>query len=209
MIVRDTPGDAQTLIGQTEHSRLVGQFAAHWGNERFARAEPYEAVARAAAFHDFGWLRYETAPGFNEATKRTPDFRSIPADSTRLTEYAWCVDWLLGDDAYAGHLVSMHRTGLWRGRYGAMAHPSMAIRPQPAEVEAFVADAEARRERELRENGWDGEQMRRNYHLLQVWDLLGLYFTCQDPYEHYMEPVPTRAGQTVRMTLSPEGARAV
>ena len=29
-----------------------------------------------------------------------------------------------------------------------------------------------------------------NYRLMQVWDLLGLYFCCQEPYNDHIEPVP-------------------
>ncbi len=32
MIVRKSPAGSLTLIGQTDHSRFVGQLAAHWGN---------------------------------------------------------------------------------------------------------------------------------------------------------------------------------
>ena len=42
-----------------------------------------------------------------------------------------------------------------------------------------------------------------------VWDLLGLYFCCQEPYDDYIEPVPTSyAGSDedgVRLTLTPAG----
>ncbi len=46
-----------------------------------------------------------------------------------------------------------------------------------------------------------------NYHLMQVWDLLGLYFCCQDPYDDYIEPVPQkysadRKAGLVKMTLT-------
>jgi hypothetical protein len=58
MIVRKETDGGALLIAQTEHSRLVGQFAAHWGNRDFAVPEPFESMARAAVFHDFGWLRY-------------------------------------------------------------------------------------------------------------------------------------------------------
>jgi len=36
MIVRKQPNGELILIGQTDHSRLVGQLAAHWGNRDFA-----------------------------------------------------------------------------------------------------------------------------------------------------------------------------
>lgn len=212
MIVRNEEA-ALLLVGQTDHSRLVGQFGAHWGNERFARPEPYDSVARAAAFHDFGWLRYETAPLFDLDSGGTPSFREIPNDENKLEEYAWCIDWLLQKDPYAGHIVDMHRTGLWRGRYDAMAHPPHGIRKQPAAVDAYIAEREERRKRELAANRWDPQQLRVNYRLLQVWDLLGLYFACQAPYDEYLEPVPTsydeRDGEGVRITLTPVGERRV
>ena len=36
MIVRPLADGHTALIGQTDHSRLVGQLAAHWGNDQFA-----------------------------------------------------------------------------------------------------------------------------------------------------------------------------
>ena len=207
MIVRKEPDGQTLLVGQTDHSRLVGQFGAHWGNERFAAPEPFESVARAAAFHDFGWLRYETAPAFNPVTGETPNFREIPTDEKKLEEYRWCFEWFLGPDPYAGTIVSMHRTGLWRGRYDAIEHPAHGRRQQPPAVDAFVAEQEAHRAQTIAERAWDPRQVRTNYRLLQVWDLLGLYFACQQPYDDYIEPVPTSYsdadGEGTRMTLKP------
>jgi hypothetical protein len=45
---------------------------------------------------------------------------------------------------------------------------------------------------------------------MQVWDLLGLYFNCQEPYEDYIDPVPTGfSGEGRRMTMKPVGDRRV
>jgi hypothetical protein len=211
MIVRKEANGDMLLIGQTDHSRLVGQFGAQWGNAQFATPRPYESVARAAAFHDFGWLRYETAPLWSEASGETPGFREIPATTAQLEGYAWCGDWLLAADPYAGLLVNMHRTGLWRNRYETITHPSMSIRSLGAPIEAFAAKAEAQ-QANARE-AWDAQELWTNYRLLQVWDLLGLYFACQAPYDDHIEPVPVtyddgkRDG--VRMTLTPAGAGKV
>ena len=192
MIVRTAADGATLLVGQTDHSRLVGQFEIQ-RDAVVALPQPFDSVARAAAFHDFGWLRYETAPLFDTASGETPSFRAIGTDATKLEEYQWCIDWFMGKDPYAGHIVGMHRTGLWRSRYGAMVHPPHPARTQPDIVEAFIAQHEERRAGELRDYGWDPQQMRINYRLLQVWDLLGLYFACQDPYDDYLDPVPTTA----------------
>jgi hypothetical protein len=207
VIVRKMPNGDLLLITQTEHSRLVGQFAAHWGNATFATPKPYESVVRAAIFHDFGWLRYETAPLFDAEKGETPGFRDVPTGETRLAEYAWCTDWLLAGDPYASLIVNMHRTGLWRSRYGKIAHPTYYTSPPTLkpEIKAFADQAEARQERERA--AFDEHEVWTNYRLLQVWDLLGLYFCCAEPVSDYIEPCPIGYGgdSGVRLSLTPAG----
>ena len=210
MIVRKEANGQLLLIGQTDHSRLVGQLAAHWGNERFAAPRPYDSVARAAAFHDYGWLRYETQPVINDAGE-TPEFRQLPGSVKQLDAYQWCIDWMSSIDPYAGLMVGLHRTGLWRARYDTISHPAMSARKLGADTEQFIAKNEARQKEE--EKSFDAAELRTNYHLLQVWDLLGLYFCCQDPYDDYIEPVPLAYGgtqeNTVRLSLRALGPRKV
>lgn len=209
MIVRKEANGSLLLVGQTDHSRLVGQFAAHWGNGRFVSPEPYDSVVRAAVYHDYGWLRYETNPIVNEAGE-TPDFRQVGA--RQLDSYQWCVDWMTGIDRYSGLLVSMHRTGLWRSRYGTIAYPT-AFNPRELgeETKAFIARHEAWQEEQQRT--LDPAQVWTNYRMLQVWDLLGLYFCCADPAEDRIEPVPTAYGTSrsdgVCLSLHPETPRRV
>lgn len=213
MIVRKEANGEMLLVGQTDHSRLAGQFASHWGNAQFAPPTPYESIARAATFHDFGYLRYETNPAFNAESGETPNFRDVLTDAKRLEEYQWCFDWFLEPDPYASLIVSMHRTGLWRGRYDAIQHPPHAIRKQKPEVDAFVEKNEALRKEKLAEFGWDPAQVRTNYRLLQVWDLLSLYFSCQEPAEDYIVPVPTsyadKEGEGAKVTLTPLSANRI
>jgi hypothetical protein len=114
-------------------------------------------------------------------------------------------------DAYSGLLASMHRTGLWKERYGAIEHPSLnAPLPPIAEIHEFIARNEAQQADD--KQSFDEEQVRRNYRLIQIWDLLGLYFGCQEPVDDYMSPVPTReAGpdEGVKMTMTPLGDNRV
>jgi hypothetical protein len=79
MIVRDAPDGSLILIGQTDHAKLSGQCAAHWGNEKFARPRPYEAVVRAAMFHDSGWYDYEASPTIAADTGRPLNFLQVAA----------------------------------------------------------------------------------------------------------------------------------
>lgn len=208
MIIRKQPDGGMFLIPQTDHSRLAGYFAAHWGNETFAPLQPYESVARAATFHDFGYLRYETVPAFDPETGETPMFRDVVTDGRRLEEYQWCFEWLLGLDPYAGLLVSMHRTGLWRQRYKVITSPMKRPSHEPPEVEAFIERHERERPEWIGRLGVDPDQLWTNYRLLQVWDLMSLFFSCEDPSDvSHIEPVPTsyrdREGDGVRVTMIP------
>ena len=208
MIVRKEANGSLVLVGQTDHSRLVGQFAAHWGNERFAAPEPYDSVMRAAVYHDYGWLRYETSPIVNDETGETPDFRQV--GGRQLDSYQWCVDWMTGIDRYSGLIVSMHRTGLWKSRYGTIAYPHRLQHPRSARARdrglhrppRGLAGAEQQRT-------LDPAQVWTNYRLLQVWDLLGLYFCCAEPGEDRIEPVPAAygAGKTDGVRLDHERRR--
>ena len=54
----------------------------------------------------------------------------------------------------------------------------------------FVEKNDALRAKAIAEHGLDRRQLRINYRLLQVWDLLSLYFSCQSPIEEYIEPIP-------------------
>jgi hypothetical protein len=185
---------------------LVGQLAAHWGNADFAEPTPYESVVRAAFFHDYGWLAYETNPLMNPESRETYEFRGMPFSTRQLDAYQWCSDWMTDIDRYSGLIINMHRTGLWQGRYNKLAHPASgtpkASRP---EIHEFIQRNEARQKQELA--SMDANGVWTNFSLLQVWDVLGLYFCCQEPYNDYIEPVPVtydgRGEGGVRMTMRP------
>jgi hypothetical protein len=213
MIIRTDPSGGLLLIGQTDHSRFVGQLAAHWGNGDFEPPKPFDAVVRAAAFHDFGWLRYETSPLIRPETGEPYPFLQVPMTAQQLGSYQWALDWMADIDPYSGLIVSMHRTGLWKARYGTIKHPAWrynltALSP---EVQAFVDRNEAWQERQRA--SLDAKSVWTNYRLMQVWDLLGLYFCCQEPYEDFVEPVPVGYGgaddEGVRMSMTPVGPRRV
>ncbi len=189
MIIQSNPETGLTLILQTEHSQFVGRLAAHWGNSTFAAPQPFESVVRAATFHDFGYQNWEPDLPFDAASGRPLEFRQLKTEERQLAAYQWCVDWVTGIDPYAGLLMGMHRTGLWRGRYGAIAHPPAHVPGTLSDaISSYIAHNEAlQSEAKL---SVDQACLAVNYQLLQVWDLLGLYFGCAEPYEHFMEPVP-------------------
>jgi hypothetical protein len=213
MIVRKQPNGEVMLLTQTDHSRLAGFLASHWGNSNFSPLKPYESVARAATFHDFGWLRYETNPDINPESGEPFTFQNLPFNPEQLDAYQWCVDWLASVDPYSALLVGLHRVGLWRSRFETITHPTWRYGniKLPAEIEEYIARTKPVLDDQQAKIG--GDTLWTNYRLLQVWDLLGLYFTCTDPYEHAVEPVPTEYdGESlsgVRMELHPVNERHV
>ncbi len=54
------------LVLQTDHSRIAGLLAAHWGNDKFASLNPYASMVLAAQEHDSGWWDWEIKPTLNE-----------------------------------------------------------------------------------------------------------------------------------------------
>jgi hypothetical protein len=205
MIVRHDADGGLTLILQTEHSQFVGQLAAHWGSDRFAPLQPYESVVRAATFHDYGYLQWEPDVPFNAETGEPYEFRQLPTTERQLKAYAWCIDWLRGIDPYSGLLVSMHRTGLWQERYGTITQPPARMgRTLTPDIQAMKEEQEAWQREEQRHV--DREQLWVNYRLLQVWDLLGLHFGCQEPGDGAIAPVPLDyAGGEAPLTMKALG----
>jgi Protein of unknown function (DUF3891) len=212
MIIRKEQDRGFAVLGQTDHSRFVGQLAAHWGNDKFATPAPYDSVVRAATYHDYGWLRYETDPEFDETTGQPYPFLQVPLSSKQMNAYQWSLDWMADIDPYSGLIVNTHRTGLWKRRYGTITHPAgYNVKELNPEIEAFIARNEDW-QKTTRAKVDDGKFWT-NYRLMQVWDLMGLYFCCQNPYDDYIEPVPTgygKDGETgVRITMKPAGASKV
>jgi hypothetical protein len=205
MIVRYESDGSIVMITQNDHAQLSGLFAAHWGNAAFENPRPYESAVRAAMFHDRGWIRYETGPRLNKDTGKTPNYREVPNDSTQVEAFEWAGDWLSSIDAYAGLLISKHRTGLWQSRYGTMRQPPPIQRGKLSDsIEAFIVRSEAKQEAAAQ--GLDPAELAKNYHLLQVWDLLSLYICSHERLKpDAIEPVPTGYADAtgVRMELTP------
>jgi hypothetical protein len=203
MIVRTLDDGSVILVNQTDHAKLSGFLAAHWGNGEFARVRPYESAVRAAMFHDVGWYKYETGPRV-DAQGKPMAFMHVPLNDETLANFQWATDWMNEIDPYAALLMRKHRNGLWQARYDAITHPAgFNNRNMNDLLRAFVdrnEDALRRDEAKV-----DRAEFAINYQLLQVFDLLSLYFCTQAPKDDYIEPVPRGySGEgTVRMTLRP------
>lgn len=193
MIVRKQTDGSLILVNQSDHAKLSGILAAHWGNGQFMIPEPRESVIRAAALHDCGWYSYETRPIYDLERKAPPNFPQTPLDAQQLAAFQQGIDWLWNIDPYAGLLISRHRTGLWRSRYGSVAYPAGgSARVLTPEIEAFIAMNEERQERALASE--DRARFLVNYQLLQMLDLMSLFVCTSDPGEDRLEHVPVSYG---------------
>jgi hypothetical protein len=203
MIVRHESDGTLVMITQNDHAKAAGFIATHWGNLEFTKPRPFESTMRAAFLHDLPWLREETTPLFNPETGQTPNYLAVPSES-QLTEYQWANDWLYERDRYAGLLVSRHRTGIWKSRYGLMKLPHYPLRKLGPEIEEHVA--RSHREQEEVASAYDRLEFVTNYILLQIWDLFSLYICSNERLqEESFDPVPTtyKEGCGIRMTLAP------
>jgi len=167
------------MITQNDHGDLAGQFAAHWGNEEFARLRPYSSMVLAAEAHDNGWWDWDVYPSVDDNGIPLP-FTRTPRE-IRSQFYGKGIDNVITRDLYAGLMVSMHGVGLSQKRYGTM--PSMVDR-QDEFSQRFIGDREPTHKgmldkiRKMEQYaGMDSqEQIWFNYLMMQVFDRLSLFF---------------------------------
>ena len=165
MIVRDL-GDAWQVVLQPDHADLAASFARAW-------ATPLpSSLVTAVERHDDGWAVWEQAPRVDESGKPV-NFLEVDILS-HLAFYRAGIAAIAEQDADAGLLVSMHGAGIYRQRYGLDPALGLARAGEAeAEVEAFVAEQEAK-------FGGDLGDRRADYELLQIYDRFSLYFCLRD-----------------------------
>src|SRR5262245_4371011 len=223
MVVRELKDGRAYVCLQEDHAELAAQFAAHWGNDRFSKLRPYKTMVFATTYHDSGYREWEGNPPMNVDKGRPYAHREdIPSfEETELKAYGRNVQWLLSQDLYAGLLVSMHRTGLWHNRYNIFSEPAGRLRERSQAVQDAKKELEAKQQEiksQLAIYRADFEnELSYNYMVLQIFDLLSLYFCC-DGYasetefkEYAIAPVRVsyESNETVRLTIRPNGAGSV
>ena len=222
MFFRDFEDGSSVLGTQEDHAELAAQFAAHWGNKEFAQLRPYDTMVFATTHHDSGFRSWEGCPPINMEKGRPYGFREAPFSPHRLEAHARNFEWIRVRDPYAGLIVSIHHTGLLQNRYKTITSPKTTTRsaPQRPEVRTFIDEQENLQREQKKTLGSDNpkfdDEMWFNYRLLQVYDLLSLYFCC-DGYvegglkELLIAPVPVAYGskEEVDLHIIPTGAKSV
>lgn len=213
MIVCPFDDERVALLAQTDHSRVAGVLAAHWGNERFARLEPYNSMVLAAQEHDSGWWDWEIRPTLG------PDGRPMDyIGSTKRLGETWLdfyrkgVARVAAHDLYAAFNISAHGEGLATSGMGLL--PSIpALTSEPA-FGQYVEEQKGWRAGVLEQLRDDpefaayasDEQVWTNYKYMQVFDQFSQFITNRHPFNSTVRkngpsptlsglPVPTRPGE--------------
>src|SRR4029453_16704971 len=105
MIKRDLQDGTSLFILQEDHADLAAQFAAHWGNERFAKLEPYESMVFAGIYHDSDHRETEADIPIDSEKELPHGHRTVPFSPKRIVALSQNIDWVTKRDPYAGLIV--------------------------------------------------------------------------------------------------------
>jgi hypothetical protein len=202
------------LVLQTDHSRIAGLLAAHWGNDEFARLNPYASMVLAAQEHDSGWWDWEIKPTVNEQGYPADYIGSIKhlGQGVWLDLYRRAIERLATRDLYAAYYVSMHGEALLTRGMGLL--PSMPDYTGDAAVQKFIAEQKSLRARLLDQLHKDHSlravtsetQLWTNFKLMEVFDQFAQFVCNRYPFNSQARkngptntlanvPVPVAAGK--------------
>jgi hypothetical protein len=178
------------LILQVDHSKVTGWFAAHWGNDKFARPTPYASMVLAAQEHDTGWWDWEIKPQLSSEGLPPDYIGSIKhlGGKVWLDFYRHGIQRLAEQDPYAGYIVSLHSDGLLTQGRGLLKYmPDYSVYP---EVKEFLSEQESYRAQlmtqlkgsaEYRDFISD-EQLWTNFKLMEAYDQMGQFVCNRYPF---------------------------
>lgn len=213
MIVCPYNESSLVLVLQTDHSRIAGLLAAHWGNDKFARLNPYASMVLAAQEHDSGWWDWEIKPTLNEQGYPADYIGSIKhlGQGVWLDLYRRAIERLAQRDLYAAYFVSMHGEGLLTRGMGLL--PSMPDYTADTAVQQFIAQ-----QRELRA-GWlpalqenqelaattTETQLWTNFNLMEVFDQFAQFVSNRYPLNSQARKNgPTNTLSDLTVPVSPD-----
>jgi hypothetical protein len=202
------------LILQVDHSKVTGWFAAHWGNDNFARPSPYAAMVLAAQEHDTGWWDWEIKPHLSSEGLPPDYIGSIKQLGGKiwLDFYRHGIERLAELDPYAGYIVSLHSDGLLTQGRGLLPYmPDYKVYP---EVQEFLCEQERYRDGLMQQlKKWPAyrdhlsdKQIWINFKLMEVYDQMGQFVCNRYPFNSTARkngpsntmsnvPTPTKEGK--------------
>ncbi len=200
---RDNP---TIIITQTAHGWLAGQFAAHWGNDRFRLPVDRHELMLTASNHDQGWWQWEQNPKINERQRPT-DFLEMPVDE-HLAIWRRSIACVESQTRYGAVLVSQHARFLNEKRVAAQRDPQ----PEWQKLVAFCEDQRAWETAQLAElrqiavyqQACQPAPLAAAMRLLQIFDWLSLLLCMDDITESVVADVPAQLpDERVSITLKP------
>ena len=181
------------LVTHPDHARLAGQFAEHWGNDRFVSPVPRADVLEGIKTHDDGWVPRDAAPEITKQGKPSAFSTELVGtysafEEIDLLDYLAvrrrAVDSVVQQNPYAGLLVAMHTFDLLANRADrSTIHPD-----QLPLLDAFLEEQKALQRKVRSQLAEDPryqagdvapELIEDHFHLLQACDNLSL-LTCVD-----------------------------
>jgi len=178
-MIRAETEEHWVLIRHPDHAFLAGQFADAWGNDRFARPEPFGSIRHAVYHHDDGWLARDANPGLTpqgipEAFTRDLVGAYSAFEEIDLPNYlkvrGQATSAVAEQNPTAGIIVSMHTVNLLTEQADLET-----IQPEHRTAHAaFVADQQAWQAAERDRLGLSAEELQQAFEFLQACDNLSL-----------------------------------
>jgi hypothetical protein len=203
MMYRHTP-QGLVCITQPAHAWVSGQLARSWGNDRFGRFEPWEAVCLGAEQHDIGWLKWEAMPTFNPETGHPHSFTEMATES-HIALWSTASHLAMPYGRYTALLVSLHGTRLYE------RHTSWQQSPKLRPIVQQFLDQEREFQNKLTEtlkrdsyyqNYANFETISHNQKLVSIWDWFSLVLCMGLDKPRCIDNVPTINHET-NLTLTP------
>ena len=141
MLIHTDEDGGFVCIGQASHAWVSGQLARRWGNERFAKPDPFDEICLGAEQHDIGMAEWDLTPELDEETGAPRSFMKMPL-ATHLKLWSEAPRKVLTQSPYAALLVSMHGHALYarRDTLEPDTDDSKAVKRFVEEQEAFQRD---------------------------------------------------------------------
>jgi hypothetical protein len=206
-----------------QHNALCAQFMAAFGNDGFARPEPYDEVAYAVGHHDRGWDEADETVVLDPESRFPRGIGTAPLSGGGNTSIL-SPDFNERHHPFCGLLTSMHSWGLYNGRYGysefrvrPSGSTSIPIRPDKETETRAMLDGELARQDRIKgmlaadpeTADWVADdRLMASYKLLQFFDTLALYFHLRHESERVEEVfthVPQSVDRDADVTVRPLG----
>ncbi|MHA6253362.1 DUF3891 family protein [Oceanobacillus sp. CAU 1775] len=166
MIIRENE-KAFIMIRQHDHAVISEHIITHLTRDLLSLHERSDSVLYAIKMHDFGWIKFDEAPFWNDEKQEPFSFIDYP-NIVKTILYKHGIEEVVKEDLYAGLLVSKHYS------YFLANDPSR-------EVYEFVANEEARQKQIQQRLNVDQDLLQFHFELLKLADDLSLFVCLHEP----------------------------